>query len=78
MPTRLPHKFEKENPAQKWGNLVAKNERAVGSNLIIYSDLSRRSCPQPLPGSRHWLGLRNLIPWFNPLRPRRSEPREAL
>jgi hypothetical protein len=49
MPTLLPHKIEKENPAQKWGNLVAKSERAVGSNLIIYSDLSRRSSPQPLP-----------------------------
>ncbi len=67
MPTLLPHKIEKENPAQKWGNLVVKSERAVGSNLIIYSDLSRRSSPQPLPRHPHWLGLRNLITWFNPL-----------
>ncbi len=49
MPTLPPHKIEKENPAQKWGNSGAKSERAVGSNLIIYSDLSRRSRPQPLP-----------------------------
>jgi hypothetical protein len=49
MPTLLPHKLEKENPAQKWGNLVAKSERVVGSNIIIYSDLSRRRRPEPLP-----------------------------
>jgi hypothetical protein len=35
MPTLLPHKIEKENPAQKWGNLVAKSKRAVGSNLLV-------------------------------------------
>jgi hypothetical protein len=60
MPTLLPQEFEKENPAKKWGNLVAKNGRAVGSKStqIFVEEAAPNSCP----GSRHWLPLRNLIP----------------